>query len=367
MICPHCLKTIDANETFCPHCHAFVGDSSYSEFVFCDGCGARLSSHDRTCPKCGRPAPGILSTDSASADLAAGKTASFPRLSHVALDDAGGPSSVARALDDAVDPSETNILDLEDINRACAAGPRGASAEASAGPADPYHSDRPSRKGLFVGIAAVALVAAAVFFVVRDPLGVMPGVYDWFDRAAADAFPSRQHAEDPDAGDAGESAKPDDEPAEPVEADLTDDEVYAALSRAYQQIESYDSDEAFGEVIDSFNGFYLSKSLAERTERSASAFSLRDRIDQTIEDLEALRAPKDTVYAEDIQHMVQLAQWMRGRVDQICASWEVSLAVPDGESLKPYQDDILAPMRRAGSSDLDNFDAHFHEWEPQRK
>ena len=65
--------------------------------------------------------------------------------------------------------------------------------------------------------------------------------------------------------------------------------------------------------------------------------------------------------------MIQLAQWMRGRVDQICASWEVSLSVPDGESLKPYQDEILAPMRRAGSSDLDNFDAHFLEWEPERK
>ena len=75
MICPHCLKTIEDGETFCPHCHGYVGAVSRDEFVFCEGCGARLSLHDRTCPKCGRPAPGILSTDSASADLAAGKTA----------------------------------------------------------------------------------------------------------------------------------------------------------------------------------------------------------------------------------------------------------------------------------------------------
>ncbi|WP_072415469.1 zinc ribbon domain-containing protein [Collinsella phocaeensis] len=367
MICPHCLKTIDANETFCPHCHAFVGDSSYSEFVFCDGCGARLSSHDRTCPKCGRPAPGILSTESASADLAAGKTASFPRLSAPSFDEEAAPSSVARALDDAADPSETNILDLDELDRAQAVGsPKGRS-ESKPAPHDPYHSDKPSRKGLVIGLAAVLLIAAGAYLVVRDPLGVMPGAYEWFDRAAADAFPSRQQAEDSNGGGADEEPASTDGESESAETVLTDDEVYAALSRAYQQIESYDADEAFGEVIDSFNGFYLSKSLQERTERSASAFSLRDQIDQTIADLEGLRAPEDTVYAEDIQHMIQLAQWMRGRVDQICASWEVSLSVPDGESLKPYQDEILAPMRRAGSSDLDNFDAHFLEWEPERK
>ena len=367
MICPHCLKTIDANETFCPHCHAFVGESSYSEFVFCDGCGARLSSHDRTCPKCGRPAPGILSTESASADLAAGKTASFPRLAAPSFDEEAAPSSVARALDDAADPSETNILDLDELDRAQAVGsPKGRS-ESKAAPHDPYHSDKPSRKGLVIGLAAVLFIAAGAYFVVRDSLGVMPGAYEWFARAAADAFPSRQQAEDSNGtGTAEEPASTDGE-TDQSETVLTDDEVYAALSRAYQQIESYDADEAFGEVIDSFNGFYLSKSLQERTERSASAFSLRDQIDQTIADLEALRAPEDTVYAEDAQHMIQLAQWMRGRVDQICASWEVSLSVPDGESLKPYQDEILAPMRRAGSSDLDNFDAHFYEWEPERK
>lgn len=367
MNCPHCLKTIDAAETFCPHCHAFVGESSLREFVFCDGCGARLSPHDRTCPKCGRPAPGILSADSASADLAAGKTASFPRIPASMVGEAAPSSSVARALDDAADPCETNILDLDELRRAQESGSGKAAAEADALRPDPYHPDKPSRRRLFAGLAAAALVAGCALFVAYDPLGVMPGVYEWFDRAASDTFPSRQQAESPEPEQgAGAAAEGEDEGA-PEDAALTDDEVYAALSVAYRQIESYDAEEAFGEVIDSFNGYYLSKSLSERQQRSASAFSLRDRIDETIADLEGLEPPEGSAYLEDIEHVTQLARWMRGRVDQVCASWEVSLSVPDGESLKPYQDDILAPMREAGSSDLDNFDAHFHEWEPVRK
>ena len=89
MICPHCLKTIEDGASFCPYCNAYVGPGDgpeHTEFVFCEGCGARLSPHDRTCPKCGRPAPGILSEDAAASDLAAGRTAGFPRLTQEQID-----------------------------------------------------------------------------------------------------------------------------------------------------------------------------------------------------------------------------------------------------------------------------------------
>ena len=89
MICPHCLKTIEDGSSFCPYCNTYVGPGDgpeHTEFVFCEGCGARLSPHDRTCSKCGRPAPGILSEDAAASDLAAGRTAGFPRLTQEQID-----------------------------------------------------------------------------------------------------------------------------------------------------------------------------------------------------------------------------------------------------------------------------------------
>ncbi len=83
VICPICNTTVSDGSPSCPSCGADLASQCAGvapEFIFCEGCGARVSPQDRTCPKCGRPAPGILSEDSASSDLAAGKTASYPRL-----------------------------------------------------------------------------------------------------------------------------------------------------------------------------------------------------------------------------------------------------------------------------------------------
>ena len=363
MICPHCLKTIDDTETFCPHCHGYVGSASSSEFVFCDGCGARLSAHDRTCPKCGRPAPGILSVESASSDLAAGRTASFPRLTKSAIQTEAPqvePASAARTLDDSVDPSATNVLNLEDIQRAAGVTPQPVGE-------DPYHPARRSHARLIGALIVIAVLAGAAAFVVYDPLGVMPGFYDSFKSAAREAFPSRQLAESGSAtvaAPAGESETPADDDDERV---LTDDEVYLRVTEAYDQLAVYDSDEAIGEVIDSFNSYYLEPDLAERTQRSQTAYELRDAVQQTIDDLDAIVCEPDCAYLEDLEHVRQLAEWFMGRVDQICASWDVSLAIPEGESTLAAQDDILQPMREAGSSDLENFDAHFYEWDPRSR
>lgn len=368
VICPHCLKTIDDNETFCPHCHGYVGSSSSSEFVFCEGCGARLSTHDRTCPKCGRPAPGILSVESSSSDLAAGKTASFPRLTkHMIQTEtpAVEPISAARELDDSVDPSSTNVLDRGDLDRAAGTVKPVMPVE------DPYHPHRRSYRGLIIALVAIALIGGGAAFVALDPLGVMPGFYESFKNAAQEAFPSRQVAEDPQNQQTVEPVVPQGsdavEPEPEEDTELTDDEVFAVLSDAYDKLLEYDSQEGIGEVIDSFNSYYLDPDLASREANSRTAYELRDAIQETIDELEGIEAPADTVYAEDIDHMIQLATWMYGRVDQICASWDVSLAIPEGESTLAAEDDILQPMREAGSSDLDQFDAHLGEWEPQEK
>ena len=80
----------------------------------------------------------------------------------------------------------------------------------------------------------------------------------------------------------------------------------------------------------------------------------------------ALRYLADgSAYTDDREHVRQLALWMYERVDVICASWDISLAVPEDEYPFQHEDEILAPMREAGSSALDNYYAHVGEWEPQ--
>lgn len=367
MICPNCLKTVEDGTTFCPHCHAYVGGpagENRSDFVFCEGCGARLSIHDRTCPKCGRPAPGILSVESASSDLAAGRTASFPRLTPGLVEtEASRPStvSVAEVINDTMSPAETSVLraaDLEQQARKFSPAPV---------QEDPYHTHRRSYKGLVIALVLMVLVGGAAGFIYFDPMHVMPGFYESFQNAAHEMFPSRQLPEDGAASITDDSAAIDAAEDDQSLKPLTDDQVFEKLTTIYQQVVDFGSAERFGTCVDDFNSAYLAKSHADREQASSPAYELRDSVKRTIDELDQLQAPADTVYAEDIEHMKQLAQWMYGRIDQICSSWDVSLSYEDGELPVDHQDEILAPMRRAGSSDYDSYYANIEAWEPQRK
>ena len=383
MICPHCLKTIEDGASFCPYCNAYVGPGDgpeHTEFVFCDGCGARLSPHDRTCPKCGRPAPGILSEDAAASDLAAGRTAGFPRLTQEQIDTEvpHAPASAAAVLSDAADPNETCVLPAFDkdfgipkvdiptpVSLRDDAQPKKQKAKRKVHPdEDAYHKHKRHIPKPIIVIAVLAAVCGgAYWFVTADPMGVMPGFYDQFGQAAKTTFPSRQK------GEATEKESKQEHASEVVQEEtvLTDDQLYARLDGLYQTIVSYSDEDQIGEVIDSFNNGYLRTPLSTRQELSQSAYALRDQIKKTQDELNNLKVQDDTVYAEDIDHLKQLAQWMYERVDVICHSWDISLSIPDGESLSARQSEILAPIAQGGNSALNQYDANVSAWRPQQR
>lgn len=383
MICPHCLKTIEDGASFCPYCNAYVGPGDgpeHTEFVFCDGCGARLSPHDRTCPKCGRPAPGILSEDAAASDLAAGRTAGFPRLTQEQIDTEvpHTPASAAAVLSDAADPNETCVLPAFDkdfgipkvdiptpVSLRDDAQPKKQKPKRKVHPdEDAYHKHkRHIPKPLIVIVVLAAVCGGAYWFVTADPMGVMPGFYDQFGQAAKTTFPSRQK------GEATEKEPKQQDTSEVVQEEtvLTDDQLYTRLDGLYQTIVSYSDEDQIGEVIDSFNNGYLRTPLSTRQELSQSAYALRDQIKKTQDELNNLKVQDDTVYAEDIDHLKQLAQWMCERVDVICQSWDISLSIPDGESLSARQSEILAPIAQGGNSALNQYDANVSAWRPQQR
>lgn len=383
MICPHCLKTIEDGASFCPYCNAYVGPGDgpeHTEFVFCDGCGARLSPHDRTCPKCGRPAPGILSEDAAASDLAAGRTAGFPRLTQEQIDTEvpHAPASAAAVLSDAADPNETCVLPAFDkdfgipkvdiptpVSLRDDAQPKKQKPKRKVHPdEDAYHKHKRHIPKPLIVIAVLAAVCGGVYwFVTADPMGVMPGFYDQFGQAAKTTFPSRQK------GEATEKEPKQEGTPEVVQEEtvLTDDQLYTRLDGLYQTIVSYSDEDQIGEVIDSFNNGYLRTPLSTRQELSQSAYALRDQIKKTQDELNNLKVQDDTVYAEDIDHLKQLVQWMYERVDVICQSWDISLSIPDGESLSARQSEILAPIAQGGNSALNQYDANVSAWRPQQR
>ena len=63
----------------------------------------------------------------------------------------------------------------------------------------------------------------------------------------------------------------------------------------------------------------------------------------------------------------QLAEWMYERVDVICQSWDISLAIPDGESMSSHQSEILAPIAQGGNSALNQYDANVGSWKPHQR
>lgn len=363
MICPHCQKPIDDDASLCPHCHGYVRDPaspSPSEFVFCDGCGARLSPHDRTCPKCGRPAPGILSTRSSAPDLAAGKTASFPRLTKRMIEQ--GPRGRGRGVPPApqapapgADPFATNVLPAADIASATAAGEG----------ADPYH--RPRRRlgrRLAIGLVAAALVGGGVYFAVADPLGVMPGYLESLRESASQMFPSRMAPETPEQ--TGDEPAADPEQSAEQDKAATDAQALPALTAAYKRIVA--QHDALDTIIDDYNTVIFASNRDQRAEGAASAYGARDVLDQTIEDLEAMELPEGSAYTDELANLLELAGWVRTRVDMYCASWDIALSYTEGDLPSRHQDEILAPLRDRAAADAearDNFFSHVAAFEPK--
>lgn len=362
MICPQCNRTIDDDAEFCPNCHAFVGDAAKEgeKFVFCEGCGARIAAGERVCPKCGRPAPSILSTEAAASDLAAGRTASFPRLTREEIERAGRVPAVdaADGIANPFDPSLSESFSRDELAQQSAW-------VSDAARDDPYHTrKRPWGKILAV-LALIAAVGGAGAFVYYDPYGIMPGLYQQFRDAAADAFPSRQ----PVAGVDGATAAGSDEPAgTAVDADapLADDQVYVRLSGIYETIASFP--DRYAEVVDDYNTWYAYSDRARREEGSAGAYALRDACDAVIDELDGLNVPEDTAYAQDIENLKQLASWMRTRADIICASWDVSLSYAEGT--RPEASAVTEPLRTRAAEDseaADSFSANLEAWRPAEK
>ncbi|AEB06964.1 hypothetical protein Corgl_0851 [Coriobacterium glomerans PW2] len=362
MICPHCLKSIDDNASVCPGCGSYISaheQASHIEFVFCEGCGARLSPHDRTCPKCGRPAPGILSAKAAASDLAAGRTASFPRVSPLGAESEHGRFNVVDT-----ETAEPQRDPLE-------AAPVFDDADADATAQPPVR--RPRRRGiprrLIAAAVVTALLALAAVFVVRDPLGVMPGIYGSVRSAARDMFPSRQADGDEQGSSEESKGEKSGSQAGHETALLDDNEAYTRLSGIYQRLGAYQ--DRLAEAINEYNGGFIAKDRAKREAASKPAYAMRDSVKQTIDEINGLKLSETSAFLPDVEHMRSLATWMYERIDVLCHSWDISLSVAAGDLPLHHKNEILQPLRDAldksgKNQSLVMFETNYAAWKPHQ-
>ena len=342
-------------------------------FIFCEGCGARLYATDRVCPKCGRPAPGILSTRSASADLSAGRTASFPRLSSDGADFSKKPGSAPEILSSSFDPSETNVLNPSDVEEAAKASKKKKKKDAEPHELTEDDFKRPRRWRWVVLAIVLVFIGGAAWFVVEDPLDVMPGLYEQFAEAAAEAFPSRYDSEE-DAAEASDGSATEDASEnasasaeeEITEQVLSDAEAFTVLSAIYSEIEGFG--EELDEVKVDYEGWYIASDYSEREEASESAYTMRDHVQTVLDELEGIELADDSVYTEDLEHLTQLAEWMYSRVDVFCESWDISLALGEDESPSEHRSEIVQPLvDNQNEQDESQYEAYVDAWAPTEK
>lgn len=382
MNCPCCNTEVPNDSGSCPACGCDLASSG--EFIFCEGCGARLLTGERTCPKCGRPAPGILSARSASADLAAGKTASFPRLTPETMGETGSVRSAPELVSSSLDPQVTGVLDHDELTAAEARASRRTSKRAhraktaeSVEPAEPVGAPpaedayRRRRRWPFV-VAALLVVAlgAGGWFVVADPWGVMPGLYRSFSDAAGDMFPSRQLPEPSGTQQDGTTDQDDADAAQTPVSDeaLSEDQAFQQLSAAWTDIVA--QHDALSDIIADYNSGFMASSIDTRTSCSKSAYAARDALDAVIARLQDMKLAEGSAYADDVANLVQLAQWVRTRVDIYCASWDISLGFTGSERPSAHESEILAPLRERASEDdqaRDSYFANVEAWKPQQE
>lgn len=385
MICPFCSSSVPDGSVCCPSCgldldHGDLHD--VSEFVFCEGCGARLGVQERVCPKCGRPAPGILSQNSAASDLAAGKTASFPKLTSEMIADAiPAPEPARVAFSASGDADTTSVLDADDLAVASLDGvipARGAShkplvreAFGDGGDvASPAAFDRPRRGRAIALVLALCLVGGSVWFVAADPIGVMPSFYQSFEQAASDMFPSRQVPLDGDDEDTPAEDGDGTGDAEVSDSTLSEAEAFQRLSSIYAQIVSQEKE--IGPLVDTYNGQFRLSDRSRRVNAAQSSYELRDRLIATIDELDRIELADGSAYVEDVAHLRQLATWNFNRVDVLCQSWDINLSLAEGESPEDHLDEILAPLSKVEkvngkSVDVISYEENVGAWKPQEK
>ena len=365
-VCPNCKTQLDDKVFICPNCHSYVGElPSEGNFIFCEGCGARIKPGDRICPKCGRPAPAILSTKHAASDLAAGNTSAFHVLTPGRIDNASKRAALQN-LPSTLDNAQSPVIDSSDD--VVPYSSRKSHRQVREKKLSPCFNDDSGaitqQKGGHHRILILAICAALLVvlgsFCVFDPLDIMPSVWDYIATNAQELFPVRNSSNQSDKGAALGT---------PVDENriLSNEEVFTKIDVIYQRLLGFK--DQFDEVIRSYNGYYVAYDYQSRVNASANAYALRDACDKTIEELNNLNLPQDCIYTQDIEHLISLATWMRGRADTMCQSWDISLQYKQGDNPGSHVSEITQPLRdcldeNGVDQNRQQFNEHLFEWAP---
>ncbi|MDO4403425.1 MAG: zinc ribbon domain-containing protein [Atopobiaceae bacterium] len=335
MICPTCGTHIPDGLMRCPACHANIGMTVPMPALqgrWCPSCGAGAALNDEVCPHCGMPLDKEWGVPAKKVGAAR---------DHQALE-AEDQQSISNESDDTrAIPRIESAIPPEDESESMVVAKEGV-----------------PRTGAFV-LAAISsvIVVCGITLAITHPWKVT----DYSISATTEADTSM-------AGFPGtvDSLSGQDSNGRTYEVVTGDDATYAELSEAHDKLLRYslrcDECEAL------FNTVAYTDNIDERKRGKRETDALAIDLSNLIEDLSQLDVTSG-LYAEDLEHVTTLANWVRNRVDALAAAWKEDVASADPVADQPrIQELYMVDRQEDGQNGYKVlFDQNWEPWRPQHK
>jgi len=318
VVCPHCGTHVPDDAVKCPACRAEINSTMSMgriEGTFCPSCGTLVPEGLETCPNCGMP---VETEQPGSPDAP-------PVLERPAIE-----TDVAPRFESAIPspPDPTEGLAMEPT------------------PQPPAHHY------LFAGLLSVLLVGGAMA-IITHPWN--PNINDQHPTEEVDTskagFP----------GEVDLLSGQDSDPNAEIETQTVDEYTYERLAEAYVELGAYHdeleaSEEALRAAVRSGDSDACAEGLAHAEELTYS-------ISNTLSEVGVLDVSSGT-YAEDLDHLLTLGNWLRNWADVLYDSWSYASQDPSaGEEallseLREAEDDVGVNAFRA------LFEESYESWQP---
>ena len=351
MICPTCGTSVPDDAVRCPACHADLGRATSvapPQGTWCSSCGSLVPDGEDVCPHCGMPV--VRPRHARASDV--------PRLGTVGGEGEGGDTDETPTDDTDALPLDEDAGDERFEREDTAFVPR----IESALPAEPVSGNDGLRRAPALRVRTLVVALAAALLFVGG--GMLFLTHPW-DPNASDSR-AKSEADTSMAGFPGivtELKGQDGGSAEGGEVESGDAATYRKLSAVYGQLKDLESRADASER--SYRELAASSDADARAKAKGDADQLALDVSNLIAGLSDIDVTSGT-YADDLEHMTTLANWLRNRTDALSGAWKRAMEVSNPSAHAQEIDAYLPDSSRSGSY-RELFDEHYDEWEPQEK
>ena len=323
LVCPHCGRSVREGALTCPYCHASLDVTqrlSLSDATWCPDCGALLAPGTERCPKCGRPAE-------------------------------GGPRRRVRKDMNLPDIGSTGVIGSSEELSGTPAGPR---IESAIPPADGESSPGSARDHLprprafaFAALFAVLVVGGAALLITHpwDPTASITRASEPADTSMS-GFPGLiESLTGQDKTSQGDGA--------------TTADAFDAIDAAHAELGELE--EAVGESESALRAACSGDGDADVEAGLEEAHAVSLRVSNLISEV-GLLDDSDEAYAEDLENLLTLGNWLRNRCDALTSAWELAA---DADDPVDVADSVASTLN--GARDYDRlFAQNYGSWAPER-